>query len=209
KYVFSAIASVKEYHNPGGKVVQVIASHGPPMDIILGFHSTCVMNVIGYYFAYCLYPSATIRDRVSVAHIGNDMNTVCARDKWEHRGWRMIKESTSSTRLDLRTVNRYMGDHYSWRIPCEGELTLDDILLESPSRPTDVLKAHSWQLLYPHLFDDGFYAIYAWFLLPPFHQYICISNKIMRWLKAVMLTWSAAFPLPVLKRLTMIWSGLQ
>ncbi|SJL16367.1 uncharacterized protein ARMOST_19889 [Armillaria ostoyae] len=42
KYVFSAIASVKEYHNQEGKVVQVIASHGPPMDIILGFHSSKV-----------------------------------------------------------------------------------------------------------------------------------------------------------------------
>ncbi|PBL01581.1 hypothetical protein ARMGADRAFT_1023041 [Armillaria gallica] len=163
KYVFSAIASVKEYHNQGGKVVQVIASHGPPMDIILGFHSS-------YYFAYCLYPSTTIRDRVSVAHIGDDMNTVRAREKWEHRGWRMLKESTSSAHLDLRTVNRYVGDCYSWRIPCEGQLTLDDVLIHSPSRLTDVLKAHSWQLLYPHLFDDGFYAIYAWLLLPPFQK---------------------------------------
>ncbi len=40
KYVNSAIASVKEYHNNEGKVIQVIASHGPPMDIILGFHSS-------------------------------------------------------------------------------------------------------------------------------------------------------------------------
>ncbi len=42
KYVDSAIASVKEYHNEDGKVIQVIASYGPPMDIILGFHSSNV-----------------------------------------------------------------------------------------------------------------------------------------------------------------------
>lgn len=53
KYVFSAIASVKEYHNQGGKVIQVIASHGPPMDIILRFHSSNVLPV----FSCC--PDAT------------------------------------------------------------------------------------------------------------------------------------------------------
>ncbi|KAK0219149.1 hypothetical protein IW262DRAFT_1274190, partial [Armillaria fumosa] len=87
KYVCSAIASIKEYHNDEGKIIQVIASHRPLMDIIFGFHSTCIMNVISYHYAYCLYPSATICDRVSVAHIGDDMNSIQARDKWSARGW--------------------------------------------------------------------------------------------------------------------------
>ncbi|KAK0479748.1 hypothetical protein IW261DRAFT_151756 [Armillaria novae-zelandiae] len=189
KYVLSAIASVKEYRNDEGKVVQVIASHGPPMDIILGFHSTCVMNVISYHYAYCLYPSATISDRVSIAHIGTDTNSACARGKWASRGWQMLRENTSSPRLDLRSVNRYVGDRYSWRIPCEGTLTVADVLQNNSTRPTDPVKAHSWQLVYSCHFDDGFYAIYAWFLLPSFHEYICISNKIMRRIKASMLTW--------------------
>ncbi|KAK0471492.1 hypothetical protein IW261DRAFT_1344459 [Armillaria novae-zelandiae] len=192
KYVCSAIASVKEYRNRDGKIVQVIASHGPPMDIILCFHSTCVMNVISYHYAYCLYPSATICDRVSVAHFGDDINSSCARQKWAARGWRIATEATSSPRLDLRTIHRYVGDRHSWRICCEDRLTVADVLNEN-SRTTDVLSAHSWQLLYSRQFDEGFYAIYAWFLLPHFHQYICISNKIMRCLKTCMLTWYVMF----------------
>ncbi len=45
KYVDSVIASVKEYHNEDGKVIQVIASHGPPMDIIFGFHSSISLSL--------------------------------------------------------------------------------------------------------------------------------------------------------------------
>ncbi|KAK0505516.1 hypothetical protein EDD18DRAFT_1061482, partial [Armillaria luteobubalina] len=60
KYFFNVIVSVKEYCNEEGKAIQVIALLGPPMDIILEFHSTCVMNVITSEFAYCLYPMATI-----------------------------------------------------------------------------------------------------------------------------------------------------
>lgn len=40
KYSFSTIASVKEYHNNKGKVIQAIASYRPLMDIILRFHSS-------------------------------------------------------------------------------------------------------------------------------------------------------------------------
>ncbi|KAK0470899.1 hypothetical protein IW261DRAFT_1345052, partial [Armillaria novae-zelandiae] len=128
KYVCSAIASVKEYHNCDGKIVQVIASHGPLMDIILCFHSTCVMNVISYHYAYCLYPSATICERVSVAHFGDDINSTRAREKWSARGWCIATEATLSPQLDLRTVHHYVGDQYSWRILCEDRLTVTDVL---------------------------------------------------------------------------------
>ncbi|KAK0440476.1 uncharacterized protein EV420DRAFT_1279121, partial [Desarmillaria tabescens] len=86
-YVDSAIASVKEFRNDQGKVVQVIASYGLPMDIILGFHSTCVMNIIGYKFAYCFYPNVTIHERASIIHVGHDLNSVHACEKWESQGW--------------------------------------------------------------------------------------------------------------------------
>ncbi len=147
------------------------------------------MNVIGYYFAYCLYPYATVHDRVSVAHIGDNMNSVWACEKWECRGWHMITESTSTRHLDLCTVNRFVGDRFCWRLPYERRLTVSDVVDDDPNGPTDVLSGHSWQLLYPHDRDDGFYAIYAWLLLPPFSQYMCISNRIMRKLEAVMVTW--------------------
>ncbi|KAI0757888.1 hypothetical protein BC629DRAFT_1265542, partial [Irpex lacteus] len=41
--------------------VQLVVVDGSPMTAILNFHSTCVMNVITYNYAYCLYPKATLR----------------------------------------------------------------------------------------------------------------------------------------------------
>ncbi len=98
------------------------------------------------------------------------MNSIRAREKWQKRGWQMVKESTSTRRLDLRTVNRFVGDRYCWRFPCERRLTLSDISASESNQTVDVLSGHSWQLLYPHDNDKGFYAIYAW--LQKFAKYV-------------------------------------
>lgn len=126
------------------------------------------MNVIGYNFAYCLYLFATVCAKESVVHIGSDMNSIRAREKWQNRGWEMVKESTSLRHLDLRTVNRFVGDRYCWRFPCERKLKLSDISANEASCTVDVLGGHSWQLLYPHDDEEGFYAIYAWLMFPSF-----------------------------------------
>ncbi|KAH9899411.1 hypothetical protein C8Q73DRAFT_743368 [Cubamyces lactineus] len=46
--------------------VQIIVAKNTPMEVILGFHSTCVMNVISYEKAYCLFPQATLEERISL-----------------------------------------------------------------------------------------------------------------------------------------------
>lgn len=129
------------------------------------------MNIINYHFAYCLYPHATMLERRSIVHMGEARNpgSVHAHRKWEKRGWQMIKENTSNPHLDYRTVNRYIGDRFSWHIPCEHSFASSDFHDDgSPSPLTDVLNGHSWQLLYSSRIDDGFYTNYAWVLFPHF-----------------------------------------
>ncbi|KAK0431618.1 hypothetical protein EV421DRAFT_1720393 [Armillaria borealis] len=67
EYADKSIADIEEFRNGSGAVVQVISSYGPPLDIILGFHSMCIMNVVAYKYAYCLYPKATLIVKASIA----------------------------------------------------------------------------------------------------------------------------------------------
>lgn len=147
------------------------------------------MNVIGYNFTYYLYLFVTVCAKESVVHIGSDMNSIQAREKWQNCGWEMVKESTSLCHLDLQTVNRFVADRYCWCFPCERKLKLSDISANEASCTVDVLGGHSWQLLYPHDDGEGFYAIYAWLMYLSFAQYMCISNRIMHKLETVMLSW--------------------
>ncbi|KAF5340169.1 hypothetical protein D9758_014990 [Tetrapyrgos nigripes] len=48
------------------KKVQVITCVQTPIEVILNFHSTCVMNVISHSHGYSLFPRATFEDRVSL-----------------------------------------------------------------------------------------------------------------------------------------------
>ncbi|KAI0677691.1 hypothetical protein C8Q78DRAFT_1066155 [Trametes maxima] len=61
--------------------VQVIVAKNTPMEAILAFHSTCVMNVISYEKAYCLFPWATLEARRSL------LSSSCrGRTKWRESG---------------------------------------------------------------------------------------------------------------------------
>ncbi|KAI0650881.1 hypothetical protein C8Q79DRAFT_411333 [Trametes meyenii] len=61
--------------------VQVIVAKNTPMEAILAFHSTCVMNVISYEKAYCLFPWATLEARRSL------LSSSCrGRSKWRESG---------------------------------------------------------------------------------------------------------------------------
>ncbi|KAI8989854.1 hypothetical protein BD414DRAFT_570777 [Trametes punicea] len=66
--------------------VQIIVAKNTPMEVILGFHSTCVMNVISYEKAYCLFPQATLEDRLSLL-------TSSCRGRSRHRASGIIKYS--------------------------------------------------------------------------------------------------------------------
>ncbi|KAL0575574.1 hypothetical protein V5O48_006390 [Marasmius crinis-equi] len=125
----------------GEQKIQLITAKRSPMDIILRFHSTVVMNVISYAYAYSLYPKATFQKSYGLIIDHCDgAERIFSLQKYIKRGWRMIdcegdewgspeENSTQfkSTGLNvgnplgiLRTSQiRHLGDPYCWtyRLP--------------------------------------------------------------------------------------------
>ncbi|KAI0340969.1 hypothetical protein BDW22DRAFT_1298945, partial [Trametopsis cervina] len=72
-------------------VVQLIVAWRTPMEIILGFHSTCVLNVITADTAYAMYPRATFEDMNNLVLVDTTSQTA-ALAKYVRRGWTLIRE---------------------------------------------------------------------------------------------------------------------
>ncbi|KAE9402702.1 hypothetical protein BT96DRAFT_537560 [Gymnopus androsaceus JB14] len=76
-----------------GRTIQVVVARMCAMDVILAFHSTCVMNIISHSHAYSLYPRATFIDRVSSKNFKIyrlEIQKEAAREKYRQRGWELI-----------------------------------------------------------------------------------------------------------------------
>ncbi|KAI1795024.1 hypothetical protein LXA43DRAFT_970716 [Ganoderma leucocontextum] len=83
----------EEGRQPKELKVQVIVAKNSPMEVILGFHSTCVMNVISYEKAYCLFPRATLEERrtlVSFSCRGKSKQRQDGLAKYERRGYTVM-----------------------------------------------------------------------------------------------------------------------
>ncbi|KIK68382.1 hypothetical protein GYMLUDRAFT_214959 [Collybiopsis luxurians FD-317 M1] len=141
-YASNGIANVFNFVR-GNKKVQIIVSHTCAMDVILSFHSTCVMNVISYSHAYALYPRATFVDRVSMKVLRfavKDSRHTPAREKYRERGWTIIDRPSVS--MTLRkcsefSEDRSVGDVACWVIQLPNAQGL-------PSHQSDSVRINSW-----------------------------------------------------------------
>ncbi|KAI0339888.1 hypothetical protein BDW22DRAFT_1335607 [Trametopsis cervina] len=98
--------------------IQLIIARSTPMELILGFHSTCVMNVITYDTAYSLYPRATFEDMTSLVVLDN-ASQKAPLAKYARRGWSLVrKPSVPDFNLDLSV--RSMQDRRTWRLCLRG-----------------------------------------------------------------------------------------
>ncbi|KAI1787861.1 hypothetical protein LXA43DRAFT_895612, partial [Ganoderma leucocontextum] len=110
--------------------VQLIVARRTPMEVVLGFHSTCVMNVISYQQAYCLFPHATVeshRSLLSWSSQSRSTRRAEGLEKYKKRGFHMehhlspaelsapIRESATPFALGPR----WLGDADTWVIPLE------------------------------------------------------------------------------------------
>ncbi|KAL0575573.1 hypothetical protein V5O48_006389 [Marasmius crinis-equi] len=106
----------------GGQKIQVITAKNSPLDIILNFHTTVVMNVISYSRAYSLYPKATFQKSYALIcdHCDGAQATLRAIQKYTQRGWKMVDahgeewgvttKEAHPGQLELRTVGNYLGN---------------------------------------------------------------------------------------------------
>ncbi|KAF9259953.1 hypothetical protein L218DRAFT_907716 [Marasmius fiardii PR-910] len=140
----------------GEKKIQVIACAPTPLSVILGFHSTVVMNVIGYAEAISFYPQITFCDMISLKTSHQDVGNskVSAYEKYHDRGWDIVDEPPSlSSFLDpISSINcrrefRRPGDRRCWTVrlrPVEGfHPTLPGLGLPA------VIRTIMWKLEYP------------------------------------------------------------
>ncbi|TFK63310.1 hypothetical protein BDN72DRAFT_964018 [Pluteus cervinus] len=78
--------------------VQVVTAIDSPCEVMLRFHSTCVMNIITHSTAYSLFPLATFESRQSLYNhwsaAENQLNVNAALEKYRRRGWEQLKSQT-------------------------------------------------------------------------------------------------------------------
>ncbi|KAK7696092.1 hypothetical protein QCA50_000735 [Cerrena zonata] len=160
-YTFKGVSCVftfeKKHHSSGEPLkVQLIVGTHCPMEVILYFHSTCVMNVISFETAYSLYPKATFEKRQSLVCPGTGRDEDAALQKYENRGWTMATTDLTWAR-DLEPCFhivyhrvRFMGDSFCWTIPLDISMIPDrlDPGEGSPRLLKDPAAATSWTLDY-------------------------------------------------------------
>ncbi|PBK66569.1 hypothetical protein ARMSODRAFT_890216, partial [Armillaria solidipes] len=190
EYADKSIADIEEFRNGSGAVVQVISSYGPPLDVVLGFHSTCVMNVVAHQYAYCLYPKATLIVKASIARSGDDDNAIRAQNKYADRGYRLLFRETSTPTLDFRLQARSVGDRHCWTLPLAGPSTLVNPVEVNKGHRYDELSGHSWTLIFGPEQGDGFLMVYAWLKFPKFKHMLCVCSKVVWSLTPGMVYWS-------------------
>ncbi|KAJ3964956.1 hypothetical protein EV361DRAFT_811430 [Lentinula raphanica] len=125
EYLSIDIAEVWNFARKDGAHIQLVATRIIPEAIVLGFHSTCVMNIITHRAAYSLFPYTTFKKKLTVLVNARGrllQKYVQAVQKYRHRGF------TMNTRVPIKNaiegeygfiVPRWIGDKSTWVYPVE------------------------------------------------------------------------------------------
>ncbi|KAJ7102719.1 hypothetical protein C8R44DRAFT_716030 [Mycena epipterygia] len=139
-YLGRGIADVLDFHK-GDKKIQLIIATSTPMETIISFHSTPVMNILTHDYGYALYPRSTFvtKEALVVETVGAGQEA--GRQKYVDRGWKMIDTPSlsSTSELGVRML-RWVGDSFTWKMPL--------LRPNASSRTPDLSPINSWQLEY-------------------------------------------------------------
>ncbi|KAJ3716086.1 hypothetical protein C8R42DRAFT_679507 [Lentinula raphanica] len=139
-----------------GRKIQIITCRSNVVEVILEFHSTCVMNFISYFHAYALFPYATYIERRSIEMRSHSESIVQAKldlavEKYRARGWDTSSRLPSHqnalrSRSEFRNTPRCVGDSACWVIPLTPVQQGHSIVQDSDTAPplVDSLRANSW-----------------------------------------------------------------
>jgi hypothetical protein len=136
KGYFDAVV-VLDFKKTNHPDIQLITSRGPPLEMVLDFHSSewqlfnftekythsltpaCVMNVITHNKAYSIYPRATFIERRSLVYNRSE-NSLEGRSKYEQRGWTQIPfleaHDYDNPFSSFARGSRRIGDSKCWTI---------------------------------------------------------------------------------------------
>ncbi|KAH9948728.1 hypothetical protein B0H21DRAFT_210856 [Amylocystis lapponica] len=194
-YTMRGVATVFTFEKPmqgapesALKVQLIIASH-TPMEIILCFHSTCVMNIISYEKAYALYPRATFEGRRALVCATDGPRQEPAIEKYGTRGWEMVRELPEVERnahnRDFRFGPRWISDSESWVIALDmaGVVPPPPPNAFSPPLSQDPVGAATWKLSY----EGGGWMDFAIFTYPMLqYEYLIKDEELLHVLQLVL-----------------------
>ncbi|KAJ3838630.1 hypothetical protein EV361DRAFT_797349 [Lentinula raphanica] len=140
------------------KKIQIISCRSNLVQVILEFHSTCVMNIISYTHAYALYPYTTYVERLNVEVWSEKVHRMphkiaLAFEKYRARGWNSSptpsRHNALRFRSEFRDTARCLGDSACWTIPLAPVEQLDSSIRGFNTIPSLVnpLCANSWYTL--------------------------------------------------------------
>ncbi|TDL13693.1 hypothetical protein BD410DRAFT_757508 [Rickenella mellea] len=155
--------------------VQMIVTQVCPLDTVLSFHSTVVMNIISYQAAYCLFAWTTLEDRHGVVVEAKKTRHEAALAKYAARGFHIVSgeeakcDENHRHRSSLRFGERWVDDRLTWVIPLDmTNVNLPAPTLGTPNATFDPVTLNSWTFGLKYVEN------------PPVIQCRCLSSKLLR-----------------------------
>ncbi|THH04355.1 hypothetical protein EW145_g5587 [Phellinidium pouzarii] len=131
-----------------------LRSHNTPMEYILSFHSTVVMNVITYRAAYSFYPKGTFEEGLMLPCDTREVNHDSGIEKYKARGWTVTHfaaEPFSDPEEHAFVLGkRWVDDSSSWMIlfnDCSRILRHAGIPTKNIERVVDPITLNSFSLV--------------------------------------------------------------
>ncbi|KAK7032217.1 hypothetical protein VNI00_013391 [Paramarasmius palmivorus] len=118
RYKNSAIAGVFNFAKDSGEKIQLVATRGEPIEAILGFHSTLVMNFATTTHICSLYPTKSFINKEAIYVKDFTLPVIKAVQKYEQRGWSTVNMISAEEALDgnseISFKTRWIGDSHCW-----------------------------------------------------------------------------------------------
>lgn len=169
-YSNPAIAGVFDFYNVADKKIQLITSKYSPVDVVLHFHSTCVMNFITHSHAYSLYARATFGERRSIPSRASKLYDVAARKKYHDRGWKTVGVVRDDPAVEFHDILRRVGDKHCWVIPLDHPSDNKD-----QSEEDELVGSHTWKMDFFNK-KNKFLMVYHIFRSPHLINNYCITE---------------------------------
>ncbi|KAK7032073.1 hypothetical protein VNI00_013442 [Paramarasmius palmivorus] len=134
RYEYSGIAGVFSFTNDDGMKVQIVAAERQPIEVILGFYSTLVLNVATATEAVSFYPRSSFVERRALYLKRSTAAVEKARQKYEGRGWASVDTLSAQEYLALGSefshIPRFWQDSFCWttkfpEVECVGARQVD------------------------------------------------------------------------------------
>ncbi|KAF5317751.1 hypothetical protein D9619_012541 [Psilocybe cf. subviscida] len=104
--------------------IQLMSTLRSTIELILSFHSTCVMNLITHDKAYCLFPRATLEERRALTYLSPSTGSEAKKSsyhKYTGRGWELLNSITrdefDNPYSSFARGTRFIGDGKCWTVP--------------------------------------------------------------------------------------------